>query len=255
MRPEAIACARALNPAGWRGALTTLAAPAQARADGPRAAASGLRAAGPSRMPVEALERLDALLRAEQKPGGVVLTEAAWRAWAGPRPRPPPCCGPWTTRPPSAPSRTADRLEAARRGQGRAEAGQGPAGLAVRGPGQADRAAAEAQEAAPPEAGAAPRRPLHERGGRRHCRADVWLWRARFFKTRSLAAKFVEEGRIRVTRSRRESRVDKPSRTEGWRRAGVRPRRPDSIAVRVLGCGERRGPATEARELYEAVEG
>ena len=28
-------------------------------------------------------------------------------------------------------------------------------------------------------------------------RADVWLWRARFFKTRSLAAKFVDEGRIR----------------------------------------------------------
>jgi ribosome-associated heat shock protein Hsp15 len=27
------------------------------------------------------------------------------------------------------------------------------------------------------------------------------------------------------------------------------------IAVRVLGSGERRGPATEARELYEAMEG
>ena len=26
------------------------------------------------------------------------------------------------------------------------------------------------------------------------CRADVWLWRARFFKTRSLAAKFLDDG-------------------------------------------------------------
>ena len=34
------------------------------------------------------------------------------------------------------------------------------------------------------------------------CRVDVWLWRARFFKTRSLAAKFVEEGRVRLTRGR-----------------------------------------------------
>ena len=39
-------------------------------------------------------------------------------------------------------------------------------------------------------------------------RADVWLWRARFFKTRSLAAKFVDEGRIRLTRAGIESRID-----------------------------------------------
>jgi ribosomal 50S subunit-recycling heat shock protein len=45
-----------------------------------------------------------------------------------------------------------------------------------------------------------------------HCRADVWLWRARFFKTRSLAGRFVDEGRIRLTRAGAESRVDKPSR-------------------------------------------
>ena len=32
------------------------------------------------------------------------------------------------------------------------------------------------------------------------CRADVWLWRARFFKTRSLAARFLDEGRVRMTR-------------------------------------------------------
>ena len=45
------------------------------------------------------------------------------------------------------------------------------------------------------------------------CRADVWMWRARFFKTRSLAARFVEEGRVRLTRTGQETRLDKPART------------------------------------------
>src|SRR4051812_15846668 len=43
-------------------------------------------------------------------------------------------------------------------------------------------------------------------------RADVWLWRARFFKTRTEAADFIEEGRIRLTRVGHESRIDKPAR-------------------------------------------
>ena len=86
------------------------------------------------------------------------------------------------------------------------------------------------------------------------CRADVWLWRARFFKTRSLACRFVEEGRIRLTRGGVESRVDKPSRTlkpGDLLVFGIGGR---LIAVRVLASGERRGPASEARALYEAVE-
>ena len=83
------------------------------------------------------------------------------------------------------------------------------------------------------------------------CRLDVWLWRARFFKTRALAARFLAEGRLRVTRPGAEPvRVDKPGRT-------VRPG--DSLVfamggrlvdVRVVALGERRGPAQEARELY-----
>ena len=44
------------------------------------------------------------------------------------------------------------------------------------------------------------------------CRADVWLWRARFFKTRSLAAKFLDEGKVRLTRSGAETRIDKCAR-------------------------------------------
>jgi ribosomal 50S subunit-recycling heat shock protein len=87
------------------------------------------------------------------------------------------------------------------------------------------------------------------------CRLDVWLWRARFFKTRALAARFLEEGRVRLTRrGAPEVRVDKASRT-------VRPG--DNLvfaiggrlfAITVQALGERRGPASEARELYcEAV--
>lgn len=86
-------------------------------------------------------------------------------------------------------------------------------------------------------------------------RADVWLWRARFFKTRSLAAKFVEEGRIRLTRAGSESRIDKPSRTVKPSDVLVFGLTGRVIAVRVLDCGERRGPASEARGLYEPVEG
>ncbi|MBO9709696.1 MAG: RNA-binding S4 domain-containing protein [Caulobacter sp.] len=88
-----------------------------------------------------------------------------------------------------------------------------------------------------------------------HCRADVWLWHARFFKTRSLAARFVDEGRIRLLRSGAESRVDKPSR--GLKTGDVLTFAVGGrlICVRIVGYGERRGPATEARELYEVVEG
>lgn len=86
------------------------------------------------------------------------------------------------------------------------------------------------------------------------CRIDVWLWRARFFKTRSLAARFVESGRVRLSRGGAETRIDKPGRS-------VRPG--DGLvfalagrlnAVRVQGLGERRGPAPEARSLYVPLE-
>ena len=86
------------------------------------------------------------------------------------------------------------------------------------------------------------------------CRIDVWLWRARFFKTRSLAARFVEDGRVRLTRAGQETRLDKPSRS-------VRPG--DGLvfavggrvtAVRVEAMGERRGPPAEARGLYSPLQ-
>jgi ribosome-associated heat shock protein Hsp15 len=86
------------------------------------------------------------------------------------------------------------------------------------------------------------------------CRVDVWLWRARVFKTRGLAARFVESERIRLFRpGQAEVRVDKASRTV----------RPGDRLVYVIGgrlfdltiadCGLRRGPAAEARALYSVA--
>lgn len=81
-------------------------------------------------------------------------------------------------------------------------------------------------------------------------RIDKWLWCARMFKTRTLAAKVVAAGGVRVTRGGETQRLDKPS-------ALVRPG--DSVVfllgerlkvLEVVACGLRRGPASEARLLY-----
>ena len=86
------------------------------------------------------------------------------------------------------------------------------------------------------------------------CRIDVWLWRARFFKTRSLAARFVESGRVRLSRGGAETRIDKPGRPV---RAGdglVFALGGRVTAIRIDGVGERRGPAAEARGLYALLQ-
>jgi ribosomal 50S subunit-recycling heat shock protein len=85
-------------------------------------------------------------------------------------------------------------------------------------------------------------------------RADVWLWRARFFKTRSLAARFLEEGRVRLVRGGAETRLDKPARTLKPGDGVVFALGGRLIAVRVEATGERRGPASEARTLYSDLE-
>jgi ribosomal 50S subunit-recycling heat shock protein len=86
------------------------------------------------------------------------------------------------------------------------------------------------------------------------CRADVWLWRARFFKTRSLAARFVDEGRVRLTRAGQETRLDKPARAVKVGDHLVFAVGGRLIAVVVQAMGERRGPPAEARTLYSALE-
>ena len=87
------------------------------------------------------------------------------------------------------------------------------------------------------------------------CRIDVWLWRARFFKTRALACRFIEEGRVRLTRpGAQETRLDKASRALRPGDVLVFALGARLVAVRVLAPGERRGPAGEAQGLYRPLE-
>ena len=77
-------------------------------------------------------------------------------------------------------------------------------------------------------------------------RLDKWLWAARFFKTRSLAATAIENGRVKV---------------EGERVKVARAVQPDVLLqidngatrweVRVLALSDVRGPAPVAQTLYE----
>lgn len=85
-------------------------------------------------------------------------------------------------------------------------------------------------------------------------RIDVWLWRARFFKSRSLATTMAGKGKIRVTAGGETRRITKAS-------ALVRPgdtltllKNGKIVQVRVLGLPDRRGPAAEAQTHYELVE-
>ena len=77
-------------------------------------------------------------------------------------------------------------------------------------------------------------------------RADKWLWYARFFKSRSQAARHIQHGKVRLNRHR----ILKPSTLL---RAGdvltfVLGKRIKTVEVASLGI--RRGPVAEARSLY-----
>ena len=80
-------------------------------------------------------------------------------------------------------------------------------------------------------------------------RLDRWLHFARVFKTRTLAAEAIGGGGIRLN-------------GQSCRKPAQPVRHGDMVtvsahgrvrALRVLGCGERRGPATEAATLYEEI--
>lgn len=84
-------------------------------------------------------------------------------------------------------------------------------------------------------------------------RVDIWLWRARFFKTRALATDYVSRKGIRITRHGNTRKTDK---------AGLRVSPGDVLTfykakaietVEVLELGERRGPASEAQALYRRM--
>ena len=78
-------------------------------------------------------------------------------------------------------------------------------------------------------------------------RLDKWLFFARFFKTRSLAAKVVVDGGIRVN----GQRVSKPSASVRVGDTLTFAQGHNVRVVTVRAPGERRGPAPEAQTLYE----
>jgi ribosomal 50S subunit-recycling heat shock protein len=85
------------------------------------------------------------------------------------------------------------------------------------------------------------------------CRIDVWLWRARFFKTRTRASRFIDEGRVRLTRQAKQARVEKPAHPVKSGDLLVFAVGGRLTTVRVAALGMRRGSPTEARALYEPL--
>ena len=77
-------------------------------------------------------------------------------------------------------------------------------------------------------------------------RIDKWLWHARFFKTRSLAAKQVSAGHVRLN----ADKISKPAQNVTPGDVLTFPQGRQIRVVRVEAIGERRGPAPEAQTLY-----
>lgn len=77
-------------------------------------------------------------------------------------------------------------------------------------------------------------------------RIDKWLWYARFFKTRGLSAKLVSSGRVRVN----SEPVAKPAHQVRPGDVLTFPQQKDIRVIQIDALGERRGPASEAAELY-----
>jgi ribosome-associated heat shock protein Hsp15 len=77
-------------------------------------------------------------------------------------------------------------------------------------------------------------------------RLDIWLWAARFYKTRSLASQAIELGRVLVAGERA-----KRARLVRTGDEIVVRHPPFERVVVVRGISEMRGPAPVAAELYE----
>ena len=88
-----------------------------------------------------------------------------------------------------------------------------------------------------------------ERGDDDRVRVDKWLWAARFFKTRALAAEAIEGGKVEVNGERaKRARALAPGDRLRVRMGPYE----HHVVVRALSA--RRGPAVEAQKLYEETE-
>ena len=78
-------------------------------------------------------------------------------------------------------------------------------------------------------------------------RIDKWLWQARFFKTRALAATFVKSGKLRLNEvsTSKAHQIVRPGDVLTF------PAGPYIRVIKIVELGTRRGPATEAQGLFE----
>ncbi|PHR93014.1 MAG: RNA-binding protein [Robiginitomaculum sp.] len=81
-------------------------------------------------------------------------------------------------------------------------------------------------------------------------RLDIWLWRARFYKSRAISARTIRLGRIRLLRGGQTICV---SKSHTLIRPGDRlvfMRANELFQIEILSIGTRRGPASEAETLF-----
>ncbi len=81
-------------------------------------------------------------------------------------------------------------------------------------------------------------------------RIDKWLWHARFFKSRTLAARLCASGKLRLN----DDVVRKGHATLKQNDILSFPKDDDIRVIKVLFLSTRRGPASEAIGLYEDLE-
>lgn len=93
----------------------------------------------------------------------------------------------------------------------------------------------------------APDDPAENDAGAGRQRLDRWLWCARFFKSRSLAATFCHKGGVRLS----GRKIDKAHQAVRCGDVLTFPLGPHIRVVRIAKLASRRGPPAEARTLYE----
>ena len=85
-------------------------------------------------------------------------------------------------------------------------------------------------------------------------RVDIWLFRARFAKTRAAASRLVAEGGVRVVHEGLPRRLEKPSVEVEPGDTLMFTQGGKLLALKVVALGDRRGPASEARGLYRELD-